>query len=97
MTIAKYLRISNEDVDLRSAGKEESNSVSNQRNLLNSFLAQHSEFANASIVEFCDDGWSGKNFERPGVRAMLEEVKQRKIHCIVVNDLSRFGLDNLTL
>ena len=97
MTVAKYLRISNEDVDLKSAGKEESNSVSNQRNLLNSFLAQHSEFANASIVEFCDDGWSGKNFERPGVRAMLEEVKQGKIHCIVVKDLSRLGRDYLTV
>ena len=97
MTIAKYLRISNEDVDLRSAVKEESDSISNQRDLLDSFLAQHSEFANACIVEFCDDGWSGKHFERPGVRAMLEEVKRGKIQCIVVKDLSRFGRDYLTV
>lgn len=97
MTVAKYLRISNEDVDLGSAGKEESDSIVNQRNLLDSFISQHSEFAAADILEFCDDGWSGKNFERPGVRAMLEQVKRGKIQCIVVKDLSRFGRDYLTV
>ena len=91
MTVAKYLRISNEDVDLRSAGKDESDSIANQRNLLDSFIAQQNNFAQADIIEFCDDGWSGKNFERPGVRAMLEQVKRGKIQCIVVKDLSRFG------
>lgn len=97
MTVAKYVRISNEDVDLRSAGKEESDSITNQRNLLDVFIAQHSEFAGADILEFCDDGWSGKNFERPGVKAMLEQVRQGKVQCIVVKDLSRFGRDYLTV
>ena len=97
MTVAKYLRISNEDVDLRSAGKDESDSIANQRNLLDSFIAQQNNFAQADIIEFCDDGWSGKNFERPGVRAMLEQVKRGKIQCIVVKDLSRFGRDYLTV
>lgn len=97
MTVAKYMRISNEDVDLRSAGKDESDSIANQRNLLDSFIAQHNELSQANVVEFYDDGWSGKNFERPGVRAMLDEVKRGKIQCIVVKDLSRFGRDYLTV
>ena len=97
MTIAKYLRISGEDRDLKQAGKTESDSIANQRNLLDSFITQHDDFAQAEVVEFCDDGWSGKNFERPGVRAMLEQVKRGKIQCIVVKDLSRFGRDYLTV
>ena len=91
MTIAKYLRISDEDRDLRTTGKDESDSVGNQRNLLDAYISQHDEFTGAEIVEFCDDGWSGKNFERPGVRDMLEQVRQGKIQCIIVKDLSRFG------
>ncbi|WP_322200956.1 recombinase family protein [Acutalibacter intestini] len=97
MTVAKYVRISDEDRDLKQAGKTESNSIANQRNLLDSFIARHDDFAQAEVVEFCDDGWSGKNFERPGVRAMLEQVKRGKIQCIVVKDLSRFGRDYLTV
>ena len=97
MTVAKYVRISDEDRDLKQAGKTESDSINNQRNLLDEFISQHSELAGADILEFCDDGWSGKNFERPGVRAMLEEVKHGKIQCIVVKDLSRFGRDYLTV
>ena len=95
MTIAKYLRISDEDRDIKRTGKEESDSIGNQRNLLESFIGQHEEFVGAENVEFCDDGWSGKNFERPGVRAMLEQVKQGKIQCILVKDISRFGRDYL--
>lgn len=97
MTIAKYLRISDEDTDLKSAGKAESNSIANQRNLLDSFISHHTDFAQADIIEFCDDGWSGKNFERPGIQAMLEQVKRGKIQCIIVKDLSRFGRDYLTV
>ena len=95
MTIAKYLRISDEDRDIKRTGKEESDSIGNQRNLLESFIGQHEEFVGAENVEFCDDGWSGKNFERPGVRAMLEQVKHGKIQCILVKDISRFGRDYL--
>lgn len=97
MTVAKYLRLSSEDTDLKSAGKAESNSIANQRNLLDTYIAQHKEFSQAQLVEFCDDGWSGKNFERPGVQALLEQVKVGKVQCIIVKDLSRFGRDYLTV
>lgn len=95
MTIAMYLRLSSEDGDLRDSGKAESESISNQRALLQNFIRSHAEFAGAEIREFCDDGWSGKNFERPGFVQLMEEVKAGGIQCVVVKDLSRFGRDYL--
>jgi len=91
--IAEYLRLSSEDVDLKDARKTESNSISNQRDLLNAYIAKIPEFSESKVVEFCDDGWSGKNFERPAVQEMLAQVQQGKIHCVIVKDLSRFGRD----
>ena len=95
--IAKYLRLSSEDTDLCDGIKLESNSIANQRNLLNSFIRSRDDLSGAKVVEFCDDGWSGKNFERPAVKEMLEQVRQGKIQCIIVKDLSRFGRDYLTV
>ena len=95
--IAKYLRLSSEDDDLKQAGKAESNSIANQRNLLDSYIRRSSEFSDATVLEFCDDGWSGKNFERPAVQEMLEQVRQGKINCVIVKDLSRFGRDYITV
>lgn len=96
-TIAKYLRLSSEDTDLKQAGKRESNSIANQRNLLDAHISRIPEFAGAEVLEFCDDGWSGKNFERPAVQDLLLQVRQGKIQCIIVKDLSRFGRDYLTV
>lgn len=95
MTIATYLRLSSEDDDLKDTGKAESESISNQRGLLRNFIGSVPEFAGAEIIEFCDDGWSGKNFERPGFVDMMEQTKRGRINCIIVKDLSRFGRDYL--
>ena len=62
-TVAKYIRLSSEDDDLKEGGKAESNSVTNQRNLLDAFISRTPELAGANIIEFCDDGWSGTNFD----------------------------------
>lgn len=95
MTIATYLRLSSEDDDLKDTGKAESESISNQRGLLRNFIGSVPEFTGAEIIEFCDDGWSGKNFERPAFVDMMEQTKKGRINCIVVKDLSRFGRDYL--
>lgn len=95
VTVAKYLRISNEDADLKREAKAESDSIANQRNLLTDFIGSIPELDGADVIEFCDDGWSGKNFSRPAVRDMLEKARQGKIQCIIVKDLSRFGRDYL--
>jgi site-specific DNA recombinase len=96
-TTAKYVRLSSEDDDLRKGGKLESNSIANQRDLLDAFISRMPELAGTNIIEFCDDGWSGKNFERPAVQEMIAQARAGMIQCIVVKDLSRFGRDYLTV
>ena len=88
-TVAKYLRISTED--LVKETDADSCSIVNQRHLLDSFLDEQEEFEGWKRIELCDDGWSGTNFDRPGVKKLLELVKQGRVQCIVVKDISRFG------
>ena len=95
--IAKYLRLSSEDDDLRDTGKMESNSISNQRDLIDAYIAKNPAFSQCEVKEYCDDGWSGRNFDRPNLTMMLEQVKQGSIQCIIVKDISRFGRDYLTV
>ena len=95
LKVAMYLRISSEDSDVGHSEKTESDSIANQRSLLSAFISRTPELESADILEFCDDGWSGKNFDRPAVREMLEQARKGAIQCILVKDLSRFGRDYL--
>ena len=75
--VAIYLRLSKEDVDVRrNAAKDESNSISAQRSLITRHLDQNPELAELPRLEFCDDGFSGTNFERPEFQRMIELAKQ---------------------
>ncbi len=92
--VAVYLRLSQEDVDLKAnRAKDESNSISAQRSLIMRHLEEDSVLCNLPHIEFCDDGFSGTNFERPAFKKMIELAKKGEISCIVVKDLSRFGRD----
>lgn len=84
---ALYLRLSNED-DLEG----ESNSISNQRTLLQRYADSHG-FTN--IRFFVDDGYTGTNFNRPAMQEMLSLVEAGKVGTIIVKDMSRFGRDYL--
>ena len=86
MTIAIYLRISVEDVE-----KKESQSITSQRDLLGQYLEDHPDLSQYPIVEFVDEGYSGTHFERPGIKALLQQVRQGKVQCVVVKDFSRLG------
>ena len=92
MTIAFYLRLSLTDGDLGKDHKEESNSIENQRLLLQSFVEAREDLY-GDIREFIDDGYSGTNFERPAFKEMIEEAKKGKIQVIIVKDFSRLGRD----
>lgn len=81
---AIYIRLSKDDGD-----KMESNSISNQRTLIESFVKGKPEITICS--ERVDDGYSGVTFDRPAVKAMLEDIKEGTINCVIVKDLSRFG------
>jgi len=84
--LAEYIRLSQEDEN-----QGESNSIRNQRELLNAFVESSPDLSQYEVVEFCDDGYSGTNFDRPGVKSLLDEVRAGNIQCIIVKDLSRFG------
>lgn len=88
---AAYLRLSIEDGD-----KVESNSIGNQRELIQNFVAERPELH--LVGEYADDGYTGTNFERPGFTQMMEDIQSDKINCIIVKDLSRLGRNyqNLT-
>lgn len=91
MILAKYIRLSSADEDARYGEKPESNSVTHQRMLLNRYLETHPEFGGCKVLEFQDDGRSGTNFDRPGIKALLDAVRRREIDCVIVKDFSRFG------
>lgn len=88
---AIYLRLSQEDGDISLSDKNESNSISTQRALIRSFLQKQPDIVYEA--EFCDDGFTGTNFERPGFIDMMSAVREKRVDCIVVKDLSRFGRD----
>lgn len=88
--VALYIRISLEDDDIQD-GKEESDSVTNQRALLRKYISGHEDFGGASVKEFLDDGYTGRNLDRPGFQEMVRQCRAGKVGCIVVKDLSRLG------
>ena len=83
-----YLRLSKEDGD-----KEESDSITNQRELILEFLKSKEDIRIHAVR--VDDGYSGVNFERPAFRQMLEDIKTGKVNCVVTKDLSRFGRNHI--
>ena len=89
--IAVYLRLSKEDEFV----KDESNSITNQRAFIRGFINKNKELRKMSVVEFVDDGYSGKNMDRPDMQRMLEMVKRKQISCVIVKDFSRFSRDHI--
>ena len=86
---AIYVRLSKEDGDVAGASKAESNSISNQKELIRNFLKDKEDIV--VVSERVDDGYSGSSFERPGFQQMLEDIRKGVVDCVVVKDLSRFG------
>lgn len=78
-----YIRLSRDDGD-----KLESNSVTNQREILKEHLKLHPDIELYDI--YIDDGWSGTNFDRPGFIRMMDDVYAGNVNCVIVKDLSRF-------
>ena len=86
--VVKYLRLSLEDGD-----KEESDSIGNQRNLLDFYIRQIFKNKNVEVIEIVDDGYSGTNMNRPGVKRLLVLAETKQINCVIVKDFSRFARD----
>ena len=84
---ALYERLSHDD-ELQG----ESNSISNQKQLLEEF-AKKKGFS--YIRHFTDDGISGTRFDRPGFTAMLEQIEEGNVEVVCIKDMSRLGRDYL--
>jgi DNA invertase Pin-like site-specific DNA recombinase len=69
--------------------KSESDSVTNQRKMLDSFIESHPDIE--IVDEKVDDGVSGIIFDRPAFKEMMADIESGKINCVIVKDLSRLG------
>lgn len=94
-----YVRLSLEDNDVdEDQGKAESGSITTQRQMIRDYLKSRPEFSACKIIERCDDGFSGTQFDtRPACTEMIEMAKRGDINCIIVKDFSRFGRNYVEL
>lgn len=86
LRVAEYLRLSRKDGD-----KAESDSIGNQRDMLDAYIERHKEFE--LYDRYIDDDYTGTNFNRPGFIRMMNDIEDGNIDVVLVKDLSRFGRD----
>lgn len=85
---AGYIRLSIED-----SGKTDGYSLANQEKLVKDFIAEQQDMRLYRL--YIDNGATGTVFERPAFDEMMQDMKDGKINCIVVKDLSRLGRNYL--
>ena len=89
---ALYERLSRDDFGKDDDQQRESNSISNQKRILETYAKQNG-FSN--LRWYTDDGYSGANFQRPGFQAMLADIEAGKVGTVIVKDMSRLGRNYL--
>ena len=87
-----YGRLSQEDMQKKSGAEDDSNSIQNQRLLLEKY-AKEKGFTNTRFIY--DDGYSGTSFKRPGWNEVMELVESEQVATIIVKDMSRLGREYL--
>ena len=75
---ALYCRISLDD-----GGDNESMSISNQKIMLRDFAEKHGMF---QYEYYVDDGYTGRNFNRPSFQRMIADIEVGKIGCVITKD-----------
>lgn len=86
---AAYVRLSKEDLISAKGEKIESNSISNQKQLILDFVKDKADITIVSIRE--DDGYTGTDYDRPDFQRMMDDIRAGVVNCVIVKDLSRFG------
>lgn len=90
-----YYRLSKEDGDVEEGTAEESCSIASQRACVNRYLRENFPDNSMELEEIVDDGYSGTNMNRPGMKQLLRLVETGKVRTIIVRDLSRFARNYL--
>lgn len=86
--VAGYIRLSKEDKI-----KDESNSVTNQKAIIDSYVKKNEDL---ELVDFyIDDGYSGTTFDRPEYKRMFKDIVDGQVNTVIVKDLSRFGRNHI--
>lgn len=83
-----YIRLSKEDKDLDGVIKNESDSISAQKEILHSYIDSHEDIT--LVKEYIDDGITGSTSDRPSFKKMLADIQGGRINCVIVKDSSRF-------
>ena len=82
---AIYARLSREN--------QEYEKIETQVEEVRNYIENHRIFELTDV--YADNGYSGTNFERPEFERLMEDVRNRKIDCIIVRDLSRFAREHI--
>ena len=80
---ALYCRLSLED-----SQENESMSISNQKLMLKDYAEKNGMF---QYEYYVDDGYTGRNFNRPSFQRMIADIEAGKVGCVITKDLSRLG------
>ena len=80
---ALYCRLSLED-----SRENESMSISNQKLMLRDYAEKNAMF---QYEYYVDDGYTGRNFNRPSFQRMIADIEAGKVGCVITKDLSRLG------
>lgn len=92
--ITNQLNLINES-DSKESSSKESNSIESQRQLLYDYITKNSIISTWKTMEYCDDGYTGTNFNRPAIQKLLKDIQNNQIQGIIVKDFSRFGRNYL--
>ena len=83
--VGAYVRLSKDD------NYNESDSIDNQKSIIKDYIKDNSDF---ELVDYyVDNGYTGTNFDRPAFVKMCFDIVKKKINCVIVKDMSRFGRD----
>lgn len=88
--LGKYIRLSKEDMN-KGKDENDSNSVINQKALLDDYYIQHMDEFESVEEPYVDDGCTGTDTNRDGFQKLLADIYAKKINCVIVKDLSRLS------
>ena len=83
--VGAYVRLSKDD------SYNESDSIDNQKSIIKDYIKDNSDFE--LVNYYVDNGYTGTNFDRPAFVKMCFDIVKKKINCVIVKDMSRFGRD----
>ncbi|TCL55389.1 DNA invertase Pin-like site-specific DNA recombinase [Kineothrix alysoides] len=88
--LGEYIRLSKEDIN-RGKDKDDSNSVTNQKALLDDYYQQHIGEFESVQPPYVDDGYTGTDTNRNSFQKLLSDIYAKKVNCVIVKDLSRLS------